>query len=66
MFRIQPGNGGTTTKTIRMPSYIADELERLAKENHVSFSSAVSQCVQYALQSMSPEERAVPEKLHGE
>jgi len=57
MFKIQPGNGGTVTKTIRMPAYVSRELEQLAKKNNMSFAALVTQCVQYALQNMSPEER---------
>lgn len=56
MFKIQPGNGDTITKTIRMPANVVGVLERLAEENGVSFTSLVIQCVQYALQNMDAEE----------
>lgn len=46
MFKIKPGSD-TITKTMRIPEQMAQELERLAKENKVSFTSVVLQCLQY-------------------
>ncbi|MBQ2985629.1 MAG: hypothetical protein IJB30_06425 [Clostridia bacterium] len=51
MLKIKPGYD-TITKTIRLPEHMTLELERIAKENKVSFTSVVVQCLQYALESM--------------
>lgn len=47
MLKIKPGHD-TVTKTLRIPKQMTQELERLAKENKVSFTSVVLQCLQYA------------------
>ena len=58
MFKIKPGCD-TVTKTLRMPEVIVDNLEQLAKENKVSFTSVVLQCLQYALDSMGSDEKDI-------
>jgi len=58
MFKIKPGCD-TVTKTLRMPKAIVDNLEQLAKENKVSFTSVVLQRLQYALDSMGSNEKDV-------
>lgn len=58
MFKIKPGCD-TVTKTLRMPEVMVDNLEQLAKENKVSFTSVVLQCLQYALDSMGSDEKDV-------
>lgn len=58
MFKIKPGCD-TVTKTLRMPEVMVDNLEQLAKENKVSFTSVVLQCLQYALDSMDSDEKDV-------
>ena len=58
MFKIKPGCD-TVTKTLRMPEVMVDNLEQLAKENKVSFTSVVVQCLQYALDSMGSDEKDV-------
>lgn len=54
MFKIKPGYD-TVTKTIRMPERLAANLEQLAEDNNVSFTSVVVQCLQYAVDSMGDE-----------
>lgn len=64
MFKIQSGQD-LITKSIRMPELMVDELETLAKEHNVSFTSLVLQCLRYALDNMDAEDRmeqAAPEK----
>lgn len=61
MFKIKPGYD-TVTKTMRMPELMVQKLERLAKENKVSFTSVVVQCLQYALDSISDDGKDI-EKL---
>lgn len=51
MLKIKPGCD-TVTKTIRLPEELVRELERIARENRVSFTSVVEQCLQYALKSI--------------
>ena len=51
MLIIKPGCD-TVTKTLRLPEGMTLELERIARENKVSFTSVVVQCLQYALESM--------------
>ena len=58
MFKIKPGCD-TVTKTLRMPEVMVDNLEQLAKENKVSFTSVVLQCLQYALDSMGSDEKDI-------
>jgi len=52
MFKIKP-DFDTVSKTIRLPEHMVAELEKLAKENNLSFTALVTQCLQYALDSMS-------------
>ncbi len=54
MFKIKPRDD-TVTKSIRMPQHMADRLNKLAKGSNVSFTDAVLQCIQYALDSADSE-----------
>ena len=51
MLIIKPGCD-TVTKTLRLPEQMTLELERIAKENRVSFTSVVVQCLEYALENI--------------
>jgi len=51
MFKIRPGCN-TVTNTIRMPDTLVQDLEQAAKENKVTFTSVVIQCLEYALENM--------------
>ena len=51
MFKIRPGYN-TITKTIRMPETLVQDLEQAAKENNVTFTSVVIQCLEYALENI--------------
>lgn len=62
MFKIKPGYN-TVTKTLRMPELMVQELERLAKENNVSFTALAVQCLQYALDSMSNDIESIEKAL---
>lgn len=42
----------STNKTIRIPNDLIDRLEKVAKEQDVSFSRLVIQCCEYALAHM--------------
>ena len=55
MFKIQSGQE-LVTKSIRMPEDMAAEMDTLAKEHNVSFSSLVLQCLRYALDNMGSNE----------
>ena len=50
MFRIAKGYE-QVTKTIRIPGPVAEQLDRLAAENNISFNQLVNQCIQFALNS---------------
>lgn len=50
MFRIAKGYE-QVTKTIRIPEPVAEQLDRLAAENNISFNQLVNQCIQFALNS---------------
>lgn len=65
MFRISKGFP-QITKTIRIPEPVAERLEQLAAENHISFNQLVNQCILFALESREcPEEDDfIPEKNH--
>ena len=56
MLKIRPGYD-TITKTIRLPEHMTLELERIAKENKVSFTSVVVQCLEYALDELGGDEK---------
>ena len=51
MLKITPGYE-TVTKTLRMPENLTKELELLARENNVTFTSVVIQCLRYALDNI--------------
>ena len=57
MFKIKPGDV-TVTKTLRMPEQMTQQLERIAKENRVSFTSVVLQCLEYALDELDGQKQA--------
>jgi len=42
-------------KTIRMPSNLIEQLEKLAHVNDISFNQIVIQCCEYALSHLSEE-----------
>ncbi len=50
MFRIAKGYE-QVTKTIRIPEPVAEQLDKLAAENNISFNQLVNQCIQFALNS---------------
>lgn len=43
----------SSNRTIRMPSDLIERLEKVAKEQDVSFSRLVNQCCEYALSHMN-------------
>ena len=43
-------------KTIRMPNELIIELEKIARENDISFNQIVIQCCEYALKNLKKEE----------
>ena len=44
------------TKTIRIPEPMAEQLDKLAVDNNISFNQLVNQCIQFALESHSGQE----------
>ncbi len=42
-------------KTFRLPEGLAERLERIAKEEHISMNNLVVQCCEYALGEMRTE-----------
>ena len=51
MLEIRPKDK-TVTKTMRLPEHITSRLEQIAKENNVTFTSVVEQCLEYALDNI--------------
>ena len=51
MLEIRPKDK-TVTKTMRLSEHITSRLEQIAKENNVTFTSVVLQCLQYALDNI--------------
>lgn len=47
-FQIEKGYE-SVTKTFRLPVPMAERLEKLAAENHISFNALVIQCIQFSL-----------------
>ncbi|MBQ4610220.1 MAG: hypothetical protein IJB30_00640 [Clostridia bacterium] len=56
MLKIRPGYD-TVTKTLRLPEGMTLKLESIAKENKVSFTSVVVQCLEYALDELGGDEK---------
>ena len=42
-------------KTIRMPNDLITALEKIARENDISFNQVVIQCCEYALENLKKE-----------
>lgn len=57
MFKLEPGHDHVV-KSIRITQAMALDLERLAKENNLSFNSVVTQCLRYALSNMGSAEES--------
>ena len=55
MFKIQRGYGETVTKTFRIPSDMAETLEKLAYDNDLSVNQLVVQCLDYAIKELETE-----------
>ena len=51
MFTIKPKDN-TITKTLRLSKLMVSRLEQIAKENNVTFTSVVEQCLVYALDNI--------------
>ena len=49
-------------KTIRMPSDLIERLERIAREEDISFNQVVVQCCEYALENFKNEKEEKEEK----
>ncbi len=45
----------SSSKTIRMPDTLIEQLEALAGKNDISFNQLVIQCCEYALENMKSE-----------
>lgn len=54
MFKIKKTT--SSSKTIRMPDPLIEELEKLAYENEISFNQLVTQCCEYALSHIDKED----------
>ena len=52
MFKIQKGYGDTVTKSFRIPSEMAETLEKLAFDNDLSVNQLVVQCLDYAIANL--------------
>lgn len=50
-FQIEKGHD-TVTKSFRIPVPLAERLEKLAAENHISVNSLVVQCIRYSLEHL--------------
>ena len=61
MFKIQKGYGETITKTLLIPSELAETLEKLAYDNDLSVNQLVVQCLEYAIKD--PETAAEDETV---
>ncbi len=54
MFKIKKTT--SSSKTIRMPDPLIEELEKLAYQNEISFNQLVTQCCEYALKHIDKED----------
>lgn len=61
MFKISKGYS-TVSKTIHIPEPVAEQLERLAGENNISFNQLINQCIQFAMDHMSSEKEPAKAK----
>lgn len=55
MFKLQKDNIEYENKSIRLPSSLIEEVQRLADKNNLSFNKVIIQCVTYALENMDEE-----------
>lgn len=62
MFRVKKKTIDYEVKSIRMPSYLVTQVQDIADENDVSFSSLVVQCIDYALSNMTTDDVTDTEK----
>ena len=63
MFRIAKGYDHVT-KTIRIPTPLAEELEILAAKNDISLNQLINQCIRFALENQEePHDTACSEIL---
>ena len=54
MFKIQKPE--SLNKTIRMPSTMIEQMEKIASQKNISFNQLVVQCCQYALDNLEADE----------
>lgn len=66
MFRVKKKTIDYEVKSIRMPSYLVTQIQDIADENDVSFSSLVIQCIDYALSNMATDDVTDTEKINKE
>lgn len=62
MFRVKKKTIDYEVKSIHMPSYLVTQVQDIADENDVSFSSLVVQCIDYALSNMTTDDVTDTEK----
>lgn len=52
MFRLQNDNIEYENKSLRLPTELINEVQRLADKNNMSFNKVIIQCITYALENM--------------
>ena len=57
-FQLKPNKKETENKTIRFPIPLIDRIDKVLKNQDVTFSSFVLQACEYALDSMETEKRS--------
>lgn len=55
MFQIEKGIDAYTSRSIRFPNTLLEELAQLAYDNNISMNALVLQCCEYALSNRKKE-----------
>lgn len=52
MFKLKKDNIEYENKSLRLPTDLIEEVQKLADKNNMSFNKVIIQCVTYALENM--------------
>ncbi len=57
MFRLKKEYTEYENKSLRLPKTLIDTVQSLANDNNMSFNKVIIQCVEYALDHMSDDDK---------
>ena len=56
MFKLKKDYDDYEYKSLRLPTYLVNQVQGLATKNNLSFNRVITQCVEYALLHMEEDE----------